>query len=394
MEIKEISRKEYDDFLEKVESYSFLQTSKMSEVLISNNRSTKLLGLVDKEEVLAVGLAFFRNIFGGGRIDFMVGANALDEKYEYIFYDKLKDYVKKLGCLKLVIKLDYTYCKYDQDGNLISEKNDYFLNKMKEVGYMKNDGSISTYDGLPDYQFVKDLNEFSLDDDSLLKSLNNNAQRKIKKAKELGIKVRSIGKDELEEFKTLTFDAAKRQGFNDKSLEYYKTFYDEFDKDCDFLVSEINLDESISNLEELLSSITESSKNKQRRQSLKNEIDSLIKLRKKSKSSSLSLANMILIYSKDQAIYFLGGSSTKYQKLPGAFILQYQAMRKVMEKNIPIYNFFGVDGLFDGSDGVLRFKQNFNGYILRKTGAFIYYPNPGKYKRLEIIKKIKKKLNK
>lgn len=324
----------------------------------------------------------------------MVGANALDEKYEYIFYDKLKDYVKKLGCLKLVIKLDYTYCKYDQDGNLISEKNDYFLNKMKEVGYMKNDGSISTYDGLPDYQFVKDLNEFSLDDDSLLKSLNNNAQRKIKKAKELGIKVRSIGKDELEEFKTLTFDAAKRQGFNDKSLEYYKTFYDEFDKDCDFLVSEINLDESISNLEELLSSITESSKNKQRRQSLKNEIDSLIKLRKKSKSSSLSLANMILIYSKDQAIYFLGGSSTKYQKLPGAFILQYQAMRKVMEKNIPIYNFFGVDGLFDGSDGVLRFKQNFNGYILRKTGAFIYYPNPGKYKRLKIIKKIKKKLNK
>ena len=54
MEIKEISRKEYDDFLEKVESYSFLQTSKMSEVLISNNRQTKLLALVDKGEVLAL----------------------------------------------------------------------------------------------------------------------------------------------------------------------------------------------------------------------------------------------------------------------------------------------------------------------------------------------------
>lgn len=394
MEIKEISRKEYDNFLEKIDSYSFLQTSKMNEVFKSANRDTRLFALVDNKEVLAVGLAFLRNIFGGKRIDFMVGANALDEKYEYIFYDKLKDYVKKLDCLKLVIKLDYTYCKYDQDGNLISEKNDYFLNKMKEVGYMANDGSISTYDGLPDYQFVKDLNEFSLDDDSLLKSLNNNAQRKIKKATELGITVRSIGEDELGDFKSLTFDAAKRQGFNDKSLEYYKTFYDEFDKDCDFLVSEINLDESISNLEKLLSSITESSKNKQRRQSLKNEIDSLIELRNESKSSILSLANMILIYSKDQAIYFLGGSSTKYQKLPGAFILQYQAMRKVMEKNIPIYNFFGVDGLFDGSDGVLRFKQNFNGYILRKTGAFIYYPNPAKYKSLEIIKKIKRKLNK
>lgn len=257
---------------------------------------------------------------------------------------------------------------------------------MEEVGYMKNDCSISTYDGLPDYQFVKDLNEFSLDD-SILKSLNNNAQRKIKKAIELGIKVRSIGKDELEEFKTLTFDAAKRQGFNDKSLEYYKTFYDEFGQECDFLVSEINLDESISNLENLLSSITESSENKQRRQSLKNEIDSLIKLRKKSKSSILSLANMILIYLKDQAIYFLGGSLTKYQKLPGAFKLQYEAMKRICQRNIPIYNFYGIDGVFDGSDGVLRFKQNFNGYIIRKAGGFSYYPNPSKYKFIQFVKK-------
>ena len=59
------------------------------------------LPLVDNKEVLAVGLAFLRNIFGGKRIDFMVGANALDEKYEYIFYDKLKDYVKKIRLLKI-----------------------------------------------------------------------------------------------------------------------------------------------------------------------------------------------------------------------------------------------------------------------------------------------------
>ena len=30
------------------------------------------------------------------------------------------------------------------------------------------------------------------------------------------------------------------------------------------------------------------------------------------------------------------------------------------------YNFLGITGVFDGSDGVLRFKQNFNGYIVRK----------------------------
>ena len=77
MIIKEISRNEYDEFLGRVESYSFLQTSEMAEVLKSNNRKIKLLALVEGEKILAVGLAFIRKIFGGERIDLMVGASAV-----------------------------------------------------------------------------------------------------------------------------------------------------------------------------------------------------------------------------------------------------------------------------------------------------------------------------
>ncbi|MFR6420558.1 MAG: peptidoglycan bridge formation glycyltransferase FemA/FemB family protein [Streptococcus salivarius] len=44
--------------------------------------------------------------------------------------------------------------------------------------------------------------------------------------------------------------------------------------------------------------------------------------------------------------------------------------------------------IFDGSDGVLRFKQNFNGYIVRKMGTFRYYPQPFKYKAIQGIKKL------
>ncbi|HHR8875828.1 TPA: peptidoglycan bridge formation glycyltransferase FemA/FemB family protein, partial [Streptococcus agalactiae] len=47
-----------------------------------------------------------------------------------------------------------------------------------------------------------------------------------------------------------------------------------------------------------------------------------------------------------------------------------------------------IQGNFDGSDGVLRFKQNFNGYIVRKMGTFRYYPNPLKYKSIQLLKKI------
>ncbi|WP_019773802.1 peptidoglycan bridge formation glycyltransferase FemA/FemB family protein, partial [Streptococcus sobrinus] len=50
--------------------------------------------------------------------------------------------------------------------------------------------------------------------------------------------------------------------------------------------------------------------------------------------------------------------------------------------------FLGIEGIFDGSDGVLRFKQNFNGYITRKMGTFRYYPSPLKFKALKTIKKV------
>ena len=389
MNIKEISRKEYDVYLDRLEGVSFLQTSEMAEVLKSNKRKTKLLALVDDDQILAVGLAFMRNFYGGERIDLMVGASAEEKENEYIFYDKLKDYAKEEGYLKLIVKLDEDYQKIDQDGKEVLEEDKSFFKKMTEVGYIENDGTIASFDGSPDYQFIKDLTDFLPDNENkLLKSFNKNAQRKIKKARELGIRVRKISKDEMDDFKRLTFETAERQGFGDKSLDYYQTFYDEFGEKTEFLTSEIDFDYSIEKVKKLLDSINDSPKNKQRRASLEKDIRMLEGFKKEADRDIVPLANMILVYGDDEVVYFLGGSLTEYQKLPGAFILQYEAMKRIMEKEIPIYNFFGVDGVFDGSDGVLRFKQNFNGYILRKTGAFIYYPDPA---RLEKEKNSKKK---
>lgn len=115
-------------------------------------------------------------------------------------------------------------------------------------------------------------------------------------------------------------------------------------------------------------------------------------LKKETKSNVIQLANMLIVYLDKQAIYFLGGSSTKYQKIPGAFMIQLEAMKRTLKRDIPLYNFFGVEGNFDGNDGVLRFKRNFNGYIIQKVGAFIYYPNPTKYKIIEFLKNVKNKM--
>lgn len=394
MELKEISKDEYDKFLRKIRNHSFYSTSKMANVKSIDYADPKLLALVDKGQILAVGMTLIRKLFISKRMDLFIGAYALEEKYEYIFYDKLKDYAKKMGVIKLLVKPDKLYSTMDQEGKVTSYADHSFVDKMKEVGYIENDGSVIKNYGLSNYQFVKDMREFLPDDEKkLLKSFNNNARRKIKKAKELDIRVRPIKREELEDFKKLTEDTSRNQGFADKSLRYYTKFFDEFKNDAEYLTAEIDLDRSIKKLKDLIGSLDPNSKkNTQRIKSLEKDLNLLEEYKKDSDSNVINLANMILIYQEDEAIYFYGGSIEKYHKLPGAFILQHEAMLRTMKRNLPIYNFFGV--FFEGdnhdinsSKGILRFKQNFNGYIIMKSDAFLYYPNPRKYKTLMKIRK-------
>lgn len=394
MEINEISKTQFDDFIQKVSVNSFLQTSQMSNVLEASNIQTKLLGLIDGGEIVAVALAVIRKVFLGTRIDLMTGAISIEPENEYIFYDKLKAYAKQERCLKLVVKPDKNYQMLDQDGNVTQTLESTCFDKMKKIGYIVNDGSITNSEGSPDYQFVKDLSAFfPFRENDLLKSFNQNAQRKIKKGREIGISVRLVERQELKEFKKLTLETSKRQGFSDKSLEYYDAFYDAFSENAEYLTSEIDLDNSIKKIADLIEDCSKSKKNnKQKIESLSKEKEMLEDLKKQTKSNVIQLANMLIVYLDKQAIYFLGGSSTKYQKIPGAFMIQLEAMKRTLKRDIPLYNFFGVEGNFDGNDGVLRFKRNFNGYIIQKIGAFIYYPYPTKYKIIEFLKNVKNKM--
>ncbi len=63
-------------------------------------------------------------------------------------------------------------------------------------------------------------------------------------------------------------------------------------------------------------------------------------------------------------------------------------MLETIKRGIPRYNFLGIQGGLRRLSGVLRFKQNFNGYIVRKMGTFRYYPSPLKYKLISLIKKL------
>ena len=100
------------------------------------------------------------------------------------------------------------------------------------------------------------------------------------------------------------------------------------------------------------------------------------------------LAGSLFIYTPQEAVYLFSGSYPEFNKFYAPALLQEHVMLEALKRGIPFYNLLGITGHFDSSDGVLRFKQNFNGYIVRKMGTFRYYPRPLRYKLLNTIKKI------
>ena len=75
----------------------------------------------------------------------------------------------------------------------------------------------------------------------------------------------------------------------------------------------------------------------------------------------------------------------------GQHYLMDYVMQLAIEKHIPTYNFYMVTGLFDGTDGVLKFKQLFGGNTYQTIGWFEKPLKPVLYHVNTLIRKTLRK---
>lgn len=384
MHLTSISPEQFQAHAKTVSRGSFEQTPSMAELLTQRGYQTQLIGLVKQGTVLVSAVLFGQPVAGGLRMEIHYGP--LYQKLEdlAIFLQKLKTFAKEQHIIELIIKPYDIYQTFDDNGQPIDLPNDELIALYKSNGFHFQ--GLTTGFASADWHYLKDLTNAT--EASLLKSYNNNCQRHIKKAKQWGMTVRSLTKDELPLFKAILSETEKKQNFLAKPLEYFTKFYDAFDT-ADFLVAELHLTQAITHLKSKQDNLSTSHKSYQQEyNSLQGQIDLLTHYQKEAQTDCIALAVALVAYGTNEATYIYGGGRTQYQKLSAPFFLQHQAMLRSVEKGLPIYNFLGISGQFDGSDGVLRFKQNFNGYITRCPGEFIYYPNPLKHRAITVMKKI------
>ena len=382
-----ISREEFYQHSLTTSNHSFLQSIEMADLLQKRGATIQYIGWEEQGTLAISAILYSLPMTGGLHYEINSGPIVTDARYLPDFYEALQDYVKENGGIEFLLKPYDHYQVFDSNGNPTEEEQKQLLHSLLDLGYQFDGLQVGYPGGEPVWHYLKDLTDY--DAKSLLKSFNKNCSRNITTALNYDISIRNISRDEIPQFKKIIEETGKRQGFEDKSLDYYYDLYDTFKDNAEFLIAEINTTDALAYLDQKISLLNPSSKQyEQQLQKLEKQKTIVRETLADETAETVPLACALIIYNPSEVTYLFGGSYTKYQKFSAAFLIQYHAMKRALEKGITLYNFLGIQGIFDGSDGVLRFKQNFNGYIVRKMGTFRYYPNPLKFKTLSLIKRI------
>ena len=122
----------------------------------------------------------------------------------------------------------------------------HLVASLKKLGF-KHDGFITNYDYTKQVRWSFELPLLNKSEEDILKEMNGNTRRAIKKAEHLQVKIRELTREELPLFKEIMDHTSERRDFTDKSLEYYIKMYDLFHdkKEIKYMIAEVNLTDTL-----------------------------------------------------------------------------------------------------------------------------------------------------
>lgn len=386
-----------------VEKRSYMQSPEMASLLEKRGYTIEFLAYKESDQIQVAAMIQTMPMTGGLHMEIVLGPLVLDSKGLKPFYQALKAYAKDKGALELVLFPESTYQEYDSVGQPLGNPNTSELDLLTELGYQFQGFQTGYSSSAPNWIYLKDLTD--LDEKTLLNSFTKNGKALVKKANTFGIKLRPLTREELSLFKNVTEATSQRRNFSDKDISYYEYFFDSFGERAEFMAAFLNFQEyaqeiqkghknlaqKIANLEARPASTKRDNQLREFRSQLETFEVRLTEAQdfiSKYGSKDILLAASLFLYMPKEVVYLFSGSYPEFNKFYAPTLLQEYAMKEAIKRNISHYNLLGIMGEFDGQDGVLRFKQNFNGYIQQKTGTFIYYPSPLKAKFIQVMKKI------
>ena len=408
MDFKEITEEEYTNFWENHPNKTFLSSPKISKLREINGWNTYFVGLIENETLVAATVLYsHKRHFGVYEFyaprGFLLDYNNLELLEE--FTKQVKNFVnKKKG---YVLRIDpYVINKQrDLDGNIVEggEDNTKVVECLERLGYKKVPKELKEQVGWMFSLDIKDKTE-----EEILKEMKPGTRNTIRKAEKIGIDVREISYEELDEFQKIMEETSKRKGFSNRKITYYQEMYKIFHDsgEVKYFITSLDLNkyiekqqEEIKEKEDKIKNLSDAKYNEGQKKNLQSEIDALNKrieeannIKKEKNTDKINLSGSMFMLIKPEVIYLSSGNYEEYLKYNSQYLIQWELIKYGIKNGFSKHNFYGIPediNTHPKDYGIYEFKRGFNGYVEELIGEF-ELPIKPHYSLFKIIHKIKK----
>ena len=380
MKLREVDVKEYARFLKEVEKrsesggvvdygVSFLQSVEMYQRYVDEGREAYLLGLYDKKKMVAGGVVVKIGEKMGRKIFRMAGGPVLNyqncQEILTEFSSGVREFLKGKGGSVLLISPQVSEVERDRENQVVGEGEA----KNVKVNLQKLGWKYLGESGQAKWIYVMDnrwVEAKKIEDRGVKKqnkkavlpegvkagtteaeiyeNLRTNHRQEIRRAEREGLKVVELSEQVLPVLKKITTEAGERHEFQDPDIKYFKSMKEAFGEKVKFyaVVAPIEVVKKYS------------------------EEVSGLEINKK----YVAVAGAMFMEDKPREIVYLySGSLARFQRLGGAYLLQWEMIKKMVVGKYYRYNFYGVRPA--AGNGVYKFKQGFrDGKVVEIVGTF------------------------
>lgn len=410
MFFKEISEEEYTAYWENHPYKSFLSSPKIGKLREKSGWKTYFVAeYIDEMIVAAAMLVAKERHFGVYEFyaprGFLMNFDDphINTVIKFFTYGLKKFIKEKKG---YVLRIDpYVINKQrDLDGNIVEGG----VDNSKLIDILKNNGYKAVPTKLKEqvgWMFSLDLKGKS--EEQILKEMKPGTRNTIRKAEKIGIDVREISYEELDEFQNIMEETSKRKGFSNRDISYYQDMYKLFHDsgEVKYFITSLDLKKYIEGLEserndkmEKINSLSDAKYNEGQKKNLTNEIDSLDKRIREANEiitnvgkDKINLSGSMFILIKPEVIYLSSGNYEEYLKFNSQYLIQWELIKYGIENGFNKHNFYGIPENINTHPkdyGIYEFKRGFNGYVEELIGEY-ELPISFHYHLFKLIHKIK-----
>ena len=313
------------------------------------------------------------------------------------FTKELKKYAKKYKAIFIKMDPDLIYNEWDNDGNVLIEKDKTIYSKLKKLGF-KHKGFTKNFETMqPRYTFRID---FSKDFSEIENNFSKTTKQRIKKAEDLGVDVRVGDIKDIKSFYDLMIITETRKDFITHNESYYRTLYSIFNKDklCNLFIGSVDLNKILKKLKEKKTALIlemdsfpkdELSKSqKSRKQEVEKQLTHLNEeierytSYNKEYGNNINLSAHFIIEFGDRAWVLYAGNHNILTDTYTNYLTYKNHIKYYYDKGTKVYDQFGTIGDLREDNpllGLHEFKKKFGGNYVEFTGEYDLILKPFSY---------------